>query len=211
MRSARHDLVRIASRQLALRQDVIEPAALEGRLVADVSDSGPDPVLAAAFAALPDRWQSIIWYVDIEGIPPRHVVDLVGVPSSNAASALLLRACAGLRVAYLEALVGEAHTPEVRAHLAALIAGAASTDELEAAARWHLERCPECRDLEPRVAAIVGRRQARTLAVSLVALMGFAPDADMIRPAPVSGWEGSPPASPKRIGVGPVPPSRRRS
>jgi DNA-directed RNA polymerase specialized sigma24 family protein len=166
-------------RQLAARHDIVEPNVFEAHVV-DERDPATDPVLATAFASLPERWQSVIWYVDIEGIPPRHVVDLVGVPSSNAASALLLRARAGLRVAYLEALVGSAHTPEVRAHLAGLVAGAATTDEFDSIAAWHLERCPECRDVASRVAAITGRGSSRQLAAALVVLMGFAPDPHLI-------------------------------
>jgi DNA-directed RNA polymerase specialized sigma24 family protein len=173
-------------RHLAARHDIVEPTVFEARVV-DEGDATGDPVLATAFASLPERWQSVIWYVDIEGIPPRQVVDLVGVPSSNAASALLLRARAGLRVAYLEALVGGAHTPEVRAHLAGLVAGAATTDELETAAQWHLERCPECRDLAARVAAVVARGSSRQLAVAVVALMGFAPRADLIPSGALAG------------------------
>jgi DNA-directed RNA polymerase specialized sigma24 family protein len=166
-------------RQLAARQEIVEPTTFDAVGV-DESTAMPDPVLATAFASLPERWQSVIWYVDVEGMRPRQVVDLVEVPSSNAASALLLRARAGLRVAYLEALVGEAHTPEVRAHLAGLVAGAATADELDLAAQWHLERCPECRELQSRVSAIVGRQPSRQLAIAVVALMGFVPEADLI-------------------------------
>ena len=167
-------------RQLAARHDIVEPTVLEGRIM-DESASVVDPVMAVAFASLPERWQSIIWYVDIEGIPPRQVVDLVDVPSSNVGAALLLRAPAGLRVAYLEALVGGAHTQEVRAHLAGLVAGAATTVELEAGKpNGTSSGALECRVLPIPAARSWAVGLLVRLAVSLVALMGFAPEADLI-------------------------------
>lgn len=58
--------------------------------------------IARAFSSLPERWQSVLRYVDIEGLRPAAAAEHFGV-SANAVSALLHRARRGLRRAYLQA------------------------------------------------------------------------------------------------------------
>lgn len=57
--------------------------------------------IARAFSSLPERWQSILRYVDIEGLRPAAAAPYFGL-SPNATSALLLRARKGLKRAYLQ-------------------------------------------------------------------------------------------------------------
>lgn len=52
-----------------------------------------------AFQSLPPRWQLILWYTEVENLPPRRIAPLLGL-TPNAASALLHRARKGLRAAY---------------------------------------------------------------------------------------------------------------
>lgn len=56
---------------------------------------------AAAFAALPERWQLVLWHLDVEGQKPADIAPLLGM-SPNSVSALAYRAREGLRQAYLQ-------------------------------------------------------------------------------------------------------------
>lgn len=59
---------------------------------------------AKAFAGLNERWQSVLWYTVVEGLPPREVAKLLGM-SANAVSALALRAREALQSGWVEAHV----------------------------------------------------------------------------------------------------------
>lgn len=54
-----------------------------------------------AFASLPERWQLVLWHLDVEGQKPADVAPLLGM-SANSVSALAYRAREGLRQAYLQ-------------------------------------------------------------------------------------------------------------
>jgi RNA polymerase sigma factor (sigma-70 family) len=56
---------------------------------------------AAAFSSLPERWQLVLWHLDVEGQKPADVAPLLGM-SANSVSALAYRAREGLRQAYLQ-------------------------------------------------------------------------------------------------------------
>ncbi len=56
---------------------------------------------AAAFATLPERWQLVLWHLDVERQRPADVAPLLGM-SANSVSALAYRAREGLRQAYLQ-------------------------------------------------------------------------------------------------------------
>jgi len=56
---------------------------------------------AAAFASLPERWQLVLWHLDVEGQKPAEIAPLLGT-SPNNVSALAYRAREGLRQAYLQ-------------------------------------------------------------------------------------------------------------
>jgi RNA polymerase sigma factor (sigma-70 family) len=79
----------------------------------------PGPELAAAertigfraFRTLPERWQTVLWYLEIEGMEPAQAAPLLGL-SPNAASALAVRAREGLKRAWLQAHVNEAGVPD---------------------------------------------------------------------------------------------------
>ena len=57
---------------------------------------------AEAFSTLDERWQAVLWYAEVEGMPPRQMAPLLGL-SANAASALLVRAREGLQSAWVAA------------------------------------------------------------------------------------------------------------
>lgn len=59
---------------------------------------------ARAFERLPERWQAVLWYSEVEGLPPREVAPLLGL-TPNGVSALTARAREGLQSAWVEAHV----------------------------------------------------------------------------------------------------------
>jgi RNA polymerase sigma factor (sigma-70 family) len=66
---------------------------------------------ARAFRSLPERWQSVLWYTEVEGMDPHEVAPILGM-SANGVAALSYRAREGLRKAWLQAHVSEAGTSE---------------------------------------------------------------------------------------------------
>ena len=76
-----------------------------------------DPVAVAldrtltvrAFRALPERWQSVLWYTEVEGMDPHEVAPILGL-TANGVAALAYRAREGLRKAWLQAHVSAAST-----------------------------------------------------------------------------------------------------
>jgi RNA polymerase sigma factor (sigma-70 family) len=61
---------------------------------------------ARAFRSLPERWQSVLWYTEVEGMDPHEVAPILGM-SANGVAALSYRAREGLRKAWLQAHVSE--------------------------------------------------------------------------------------------------------
>lgn len=78
-------------------------------------DTIDDPVAFAldrtltvtAFRSLPERWQSVLWYTEVEGMDPHEVAPLMGM-TANGVAALSYRAREGLRKAWLQAHVSDA-------------------------------------------------------------------------------------------------------
>jgi RNA polymerase sigma factor (sigma-70 family) len=58
--------------------------------------------VAQAFRSLPERWRSVLWLTEVEGIPPKEAAALLGVTPNNAAQ-LAVRARAGLRERFVQA------------------------------------------------------------------------------------------------------------
>ncbi|MFF2053647.1 sigma-70 family RNA polymerase sigma factor [Leifsonia sp. NPDC058194] len=56
---------------------------------------------AQAFRALPDRWQEVLWYCDVEQLSPAAVAPLLGL-TANGVSALAYRAREGLRQSWIQ-------------------------------------------------------------------------------------------------------------
>ncbi len=62
---------------------------------------------ARAFRSLPERWQSVLWYTEVEGMDPHEVAPLLGM-TANGVAALSYRAREGLRKAWLQAHINDA-------------------------------------------------------------------------------------------------------
>jgi RNA polymerase sigma factor (sigma-70 family) len=56
---------------------------------------------ANAFRSLPERWQMVLWQMEVEGQKPAEIAVLLGI-SANSVSALAYRAREGLKQAYLQ-------------------------------------------------------------------------------------------------------------
>lgn len=76
--------------------------------VPDLTEAGPWEdgafdlnAAARAFESLPERWQSVLWYAEVEGLAPRQIAPLLGL-SPNGVSALTARAKEGLQSAWVE-------------------------------------------------------------------------------------------------------------
>ncbi|HEX5561975.1 MAG TPA: sigma-70 family RNA polymerase sigma factor [Nocardioidaceae bacterium] len=127
---------------------------VEDVAVYDAGEPFVDPALAGlerslvarAYAQLPERWQTVLWHTEVEGMAPRDLAPLLGM-SPNAVSALALRARSGLRDAYLAAHVPSPRRPECEAtlpRLAAFVRGSTSQRE-NAHINRHLDDCEDCR------------------------------------------------------------------
>lgn len=70
----------------------------------------------AAYSSLPQRWRDVLWALDVDGRKPAEIAATLEM-SPNSVSALVYRARAGLRDAYLRQHV-KAEAPEGVAHTA---------------------------------------------------------------------------------------------
>ena len=100
---------------------------------------------ADAFASLPERWQLVLWHLDVEGQKPAEVAPLLGM-SANSVSALAYRAREGLRQAYLQHHLADTATGDCRWTTERLGAhvrkGLSSRDA--GRVEEHLDRCRRC-------------------------------------------------------------------
>lgn len=87
--------------------DVIEEYEDE-RIPEDPAAWALDRTLTArAFRSLPERWQTVLWYTEVEGMDPHEVAPILGI-TANSVAALSYRAREGLRKAWLQAHVNDA-------------------------------------------------------------------------------------------------------
>lgn len=105
-------------------------------------------VVQGAFESLPARWRTVLWHLDVEGRKPHELGPLLDL-SPNSVSALVYRARAGLREAYLQQHVrdqgpADSHTcREQRAKMSAFVRRTASARD-QARVHVHLETCDDC-------------------------------------------------------------------
>ena len=102
-------------------------------------------VVARAFASLPERWQEVLWYLEIEGYRPREVASVVGI-QPNAVSALGKRARNGLRTAYMQQHVSAQaleECGEYSAQLGAFVRGTLTPSKMKLM-QDHLDSCERC-------------------------------------------------------------------
>ena len=100
---------------------------------------------ARAFASLPERWQLVLWHLEVEGQKPADIAPLLGI-SANSVSALAYRAREGLRQAFVSMHAQDADDERcatTRAQLGAFIRNDVSKRD-GAAVEAHLRDCREC-------------------------------------------------------------------
>ncbi|WP_458107486.1 sigma-70 family RNA polymerase sigma factor [Arthrobacter sp. R3-55] len=101
--------------------------------------------VAKAFRALPERWQAVLWYLDVERMKPAAAAPILGL-SANAVSALALRAREGLRRHYLQFHIAEQPDDGCATFVTKLGSylrgGLSSTTERKV--REHLNGCSKC-------------------------------------------------------------------
>lgn len=100
---------------------------------------------AKAFASLPERWQLVLWHLEVEGQKPADIAPLLGM-SANSVSALAYRAREGLRQAFLTAHLADTSESDCRwtnEHLGAYVRKGLSKRD-EAKVKAHLDECRKC-------------------------------------------------------------------
>ena len=112
----------------------------------DTAVSGFESGAAArAFASLPERWQLVLWHLEVEGQKPADIAPLLGM-SPNSVSALAYRAREGLRQAFLTMHLSDISADSCRwvnEHLGAYVRhGLAKRDG--AKVEDHLRECRRC-------------------------------------------------------------------
>jgi RNA polymerase sigma factor (sigma-70 family) len=96
-----------AQQSHSVQVDLIEDFEDE-RIPEDPAAYALDRTLTArAFRSLPDRWQTVLWYTEVEGMDPHEVAPIMGM-TANGVAALSYRAREGLRKAWLQAHINDA-------------------------------------------------------------------------------------------------------
>jgi RNA polymerase sigma factor (sigma-70 family) len=142
------------TKKMDLRQDVPDQAGAgepDEIVLADLERN----LVGEALRSLPERWRTVLWLTEVEGMTPTEVSAVLGI-KPNAVAALSHRAREGLREAYLQAhLQAEAQAdcrytvdrlgPYVRNELAAR-----DRDKVQA----HLDGCAACRQRRDELADV---------------------------------------------------------
>jgi RNA polymerase sigma factor (sigma-70 family) len=101
---------------------------------------------ARAFRGLPERWQTVLWYTEVEGMDPHEVAPIMGI-TANSVAALSYRAREGLRKAWLQAHISdETASGDCRwtmAHIGDHTRNGLSARDAERMSQ-HLEDCAKC-------------------------------------------------------------------
>lgn len=105
-------------------------------------------IVARAYQSLPERWQAVLWYTEIEELSPAEIAPMLGL-TPNGVSALAYRAREGLRVGYLQEHL--THVPSegcgsVNPLLGGYVRGGLSKREV-GKVESHLDGCGDCRTL----------------------------------------------------------------
>lgn len=141
----------------ATRNAALDLRRSRGAAASPLVGDDADALLANAFAALPERWRSVLWLRDAEGMDANDVAPVVEL-STDGVDQLAVRARRGLRDRYLRAdaaATADRDCTRAIARLGGLQDGtlnAGDRDTLE----QHLEVCLDCADRSVRVGALAG-------------------------------------------------------
>ncbi|MEG9226515.1 sigma-70 family RNA polymerase sigma factor [Aeromicrobium sp. Sec7.5] len=154
IRSAKRERSTDDEAELDRAVEFVDPAAME-------FDRG---AAGEAFRSLPERWQLVLWHLDVEGQNPAEIAPLLGM-APNSVSALAYRAREGLRRAYLQQHLAptlDAECRDATSKLGAYVRhGLAARDTRKV--ETHLDTCARCtglhlelREVNSSLAAVLG-------------------------------------------------------
>ena len=125
----------------------LDRPAKGGATSSDAVVEGMDHTMVlTAFDSLPERWRSVLWLTEVEGIPAREAAGMLGV-SANGVAQLAVRARAGLRERFLQAHLRAEVDDTCRYtvdRLGAYVAGGLAPRDI-AKVDQHLAACDDCR------------------------------------------------------------------
>ncbi len=159
---------------------------------------------ARAFKSLPERWQSVLWYTEVEGMDPHEVAPLLGM-SANSVAALSYRAREGLRKAWLQAHITDAAaSAECQWALSKLGDHARHSLGQRDGERMtlHLLGCPKCAIISEEVDEVGSRLALVLLPILLGGVAGGAYLASFGSASSASAVAYAVPAMPASIGAG---------
>lgn len=118
---------------------IVDPSTLDDPTVESLDRS----VVSVAFRSLPQRWQEVLWYTEVEGMSASEVAPILGM-TSNSVAALSYRARDGFRRQWLEKHLLDTSLPEVCAEAAREFERSADISPRLAA---HMSVCARCSTL----------------------------------------------------------------
>ena len=189
--------------------NIDDPDALEDWSYSELTtlDKIERETMAKAFYALPDSWQEVLWYTEVEDMAPREVAPLLGL-TANAVSALASRAREGLRQAWIGAHLAKSgagdpvHAWTVN-RLGGYVRGKLSRPDRRRIAQ-HLEECPACSEAAGE-ADRIGSRLALAILPLILGTAGAAGYTAWAANSTTSAAAASVPAS----GIGAASPASR--
>jgi RNA polymerase sigma factor (sigma-70 family) len=126
-------------------------------------------LVGEALQSLPERWRTVLWLTEVEGMTPAEVSTILGI-KPNAVAALAYRAREGLREAYLQAHLRAEAPAECRFtvdRLGPYVRGElAERDRVRVHA--HLDDCFECRRRRDELADVNATLRAALVPVPLL-------------------------------------------
>ena len=129
--------------------------------------------MLVAFRALPERWQRVLWLVEVDEVPRPQIADEMGI-KPNAVSVLYRRARTGLRLSWLEHQIPvrlRSETEHVAYQLPKLLMArvpGSTPREVKA----HLARCSDCNALYADLQTS-HKQMSGTLAIAGFAALGI--------------------------------------
>ena len=126
-------------------------------------------IVAEAFRDLPERWRSVLWLTEVEGMPTREVGARLGL-SPNGVAQLAVRARAGLRERFIQAHLRADVDRKCRFtvdRLGAYVAGKLAPRDL-AKVDQHLAGCETCRERKDQIEDVGGRLRAIVLPLPML-------------------------------------------
>ncbi|CAN5349531.1 hypothetical protein BH11ACT3_BH11ACT3_07370 [soil metagenome] len=156
---------------------------------------------ASAFRTLPERWQTVLWYTEVEGMDPHEVAPLMGM-TANGVAALSYRAREGLRKAWLQAHVSDATASGECQWVMAKLGDNARHGLGQRDARRltdHLEICAKCTIVSEEVDEVGSHLAMVMIPLLLGGVVGGSVLATLSSPAGAMAAEMAIPAMPQAV------------